>query len=422
MADGTRHGPAERRKEEDLLGSLFLLERTVRTHGGSHPLARQIAGRVAQSIHDAGVPLSLQFVGTAVFRDLSLVPVSLQSYKQVEELSQTLRNLGIDELTFSAVPNVADLVRFGEALARAASTKSDALDQVVIPNLSWRAIEGARWGLDTDELDPDIYTSTQVGLAIADAGRLVAGRDGPWDWAAGLAVVRRLDRAFRVSPSATKRALEVRAEKWSLARRAVSASHRVLAVLDTVGTTRVVRRAVTHGALALAVQGLHTRGGDPIVPAAEELLPRLVTSQGFTRAGVEPHRLRTIALVNRFTPEYAKLRKTPCILHLLLIAYELERRRCPEGTDFDLTSGDLLALAVHEAGTRYDAGFVRLIVDTAGRIPVGAHVRLTDGRTGVVLLTNPAAPRLPKVLIDAQVLTPTSPVSLVSPARREGVA
>jgi hypothetical protein len=421
MVGGLERGPAERRKEEILLGALFLLERTVRSHGSSHPLARQIAGRLAQAIHDAGPPFSLQFVGAAAFRDMSLLPVSLRVYKQLEELSRNLRNLGVDELTFDAVPAIPDLVRLGEALSQAGPKAMDTLDHLSIPGLSWREIEGARWGLDTEDADPDIYTATQVALAVADAERLAADRDGPWDWGTGLAVIRRTDRAFRVSPEATERALTIQPEGWSVARRAVSMSLRVLAVLDGVGATRGVRRAVTHAALALATQGLRPRGGEAIVPAAETLLPRLVTSRGFTRTGVEPHRLRTTALVHRFHSRYAALRKTPCILHLVLIAYELERRRCPEGTDFDLTSGDLLALAVQEAGSRYDPGFVRLIVDAAGRIPVGAHVRLADGRTGVVLLTNPSAPRLPKVLVGAQVVTPSSPVTLVSPARREGV-
>ncbi|MFH1530989.1 MAG: hypothetical protein ABIK09_09690 [Pseudomonadota bacterium] len=420
MVHGAERGPDERGKEEALLGSLVLLERTVRSHGTSHPLARQIAGRLAQSIHDAGVPLSLQFVGAAVFRDLSLVPISLQLYKQLVELSRSLRNLGVDELTFDAVPGVSDLVRLGDALTRGAAKASDALGSLAIGGMSWRAFEGARWGLDTEMVDPDIYTATQVALAVVDAEHLVAGRDKPWDWARGLAVVRRLDRAFRVSPPATERALEIFAEGWSVARRAVSAGHRALAVLDNLGATRVVRRAVTHGTLALAVQGLRPRGGEPIVPSAQTLLPRLVTPRGFTRTGVEPHRLRVAALVHRFHPEYAQLRKTPCILHLVLIAYELERRRCPKGTDFDLTSGDLLALAVQEAGVRYDPGFVHLVVETAGRIPVGAHVRLADGRAGIVLSTNPTAPRLPKVLVAAQVVTPTSPVSLISPFRRTG--
>lgn len=420
MADGSERGPVERRKEEGLLSSLFLLERTVRSHGAGHPLAGQIAARLAQSIHDAGLPLSLQFVGAAVFRDMTLVPVSLQVYKQLEELSKTLRNLGVDELNFAGIPTVPDLVRFGEALAKGASKATDSLEHMTIPGLTWREIEGARWGLDTEAVDPDIYTATQVGLAVVAAEDLVKDRDGPWDWATGLSVVRRMDRAFRVSPGATQRALELRSEGWSVARRAVSMSQRVLTVLDAVGATRVVRRAVTHAALALACQGLRPRSGDAIVPTAEALLPRLVTSRGFTRSGVEPHRLRTTALVHRFHSRYASLRKTPCILHLVLIAYELERRRCPEGTHFDLTSGDLLALAVQEASTRYDPGFVRLIVDAAGRIPIGAHVRLADGRTGVVLLANPSAPRLPKVLVGAQVVTPTAPVSLVSPARRTG--
>ena len=418
MADTTGQNPVPRQKEEEkLIASLFLLERTLRSHGAAHPLARQIAGRLAESIHEVGPPFSLQFMGAAVFRDLTLLPVSLQTYKQVVDLSDSLRNLGVNELTFDNIPALTDLIHFGEALSRGSNTVSDALDTLAIPGLSWREIEGIRWGLDVEEVDPDIYTATQVALAVADTERLGLLPEDPWDWTAGLSVVRRLERAFQVNPAATARALEITQEGWSVARRAVSAAHRILAVLYSLGATRAVRRAASHGALALAVQGLQERGGTMIVPSAEALLPRLITSKGFTRTGVEPHRLRVDALIHRLHPEFSEHRNTTCILHLLLISYELERRRCPPGVTFDLTSGDLLALAAQEAGGRYDAGFVRLLIETAGQVPVGASVRLADGRIGLVLLANPSAPRLPKVLVGAQVMTPTEPVSLASPTQ-----
>ena len=420
MTDTTGQDAESRKKEEKLITSIFLLERTLRSHGATHPLARQIAGSLAKSIHEAGPPFSLQFVGAAVFRDLTLLPVSLQTYKQVVDLSASLRNLGVNELTFDNIPAVTDLVLFGEALSRGSNTVSDALDTLAIPGLSWRELEGIRWGLDVKEVDPDIYTATQVGLAVADTEQLGLLPEDPWDWTRGLAVVRRLERAFRVSPAATERSLEITQHGWSVARRAVSASHRILVVLDALGAKRAVRRAAAHGALALAVQGLRERGGAMIVPSAQALLPRLITSKGFTRTGVEPHRLRVDALIHRLHPEFTEQRKTTSILHLLLISYELERRRCPPGVTFDLTSGDLLALAAQEAGGRYDAGFVHLLIEAAGQIPVGARVRLADGRIGLVLLANPAAPRLPKILVGAQVMTPTEPVSLASPTQPGG--
>ena len=418
MADASERRPSEHGRDEAVLGSLFLLERTIRSHGTAHPLARQIASRLARSIHDAEPPFSLQFIGAAVFRDMSLIPLSIQIFKQALELSRTVRNLGVDEVTIDKVPSLQDLVRFGEALARGTASTSEALDVMTIPGMSWQPIPGARWGLEKEDVDSDLYTAAQVALAVTDAGRLTADPEGPWNWSAGLGVVRRLERALNVSPAATLRALEVQPEGWSTARRAVSTSHRLLAALENMGANQVIRRAVTHAALALAVQGYRSRSGEAVVPAAQALLPRLLSGRGFTRTGVEPHRLRVIALIHRLFPEFAEQRRTPTIMHLVLIAYELERRRCPIDTDFDLTSGDLLALAVREAGTNYDPDFVSVLVDTAGCIPVGAHVRLADGRTGVVLLANPTTPRLPKVLVDTQVVTPAAPVTLVSPGRR----
>ncbi len=414
MVDGPYRKPQENDEEGNLITALFLLERTLRSHGASHPLARQIARRFAESIFSTGLPFSLQFVGGAVFRDMKLLPVSLKTYKQVREISGCLRNLSVDELSFDNVPGLTELLRFGEAMASGSASTSDALDLLSINGLSWREIEGVRWGLEMEDVDPDIYTATQIAIAVADAERLALSLDGPWDWAKGIGIVRRIERAFRISPAATERSLEVIPEGWSVARRAVSAAHRTLVALNTVGVNRGICRATSHAILALAIQGLRKRGGNMIVPSAKALLPRLITSKGFTRTGIEPHRLRVDALVHRLLPEFAEQRKTPSIIHLVLISYELERRRCPPGTDFDLTSGDLLALAAQEAGVRYHAGFVRLLVETAGRIPVGAHVRLEDGRTGVVLLTNPNKPLYPKVLVGSQVMTPTAPVALVS--------
>ncbi|MBM4371167.1 MAG: hypothetical protein FJ098_05910 [Deltaproteobacteria bacterium] len=414
-------GPVDRSealpREEAVVAALFLLERTLRSHGASHPLARQVAARAGQSFHEAGLPFTLQFVGGGLFRDMALIPVSLRTYKQVVELSKTLRHLGVDELTFEQVPALSDLVRFGEALGQGAVAASDALAGVRIGGLSWRTIEGIRWGLDRENVDPEIYASAQVGLAVAEAEELVATRDGPWRWTRGLAVVRRLERGHEVSPAATRRALEVTPEGWSMARRAVCACYRTLSCLDHLGADRAIRRSGSHATLGLCVTGLGTRGGEMVVPAAEALLPRLVGTQGFTRAGVEPHRLRVNALVHRLHGQFAEQRRSPGILHLLLLAYDLERRRCPAGTDFDLTSGDLLALASQEADRRYHGAFVRLLLTLEGQLPAGAHVRLADGRSGVVLVPNPDDPLLPRVLVGRQVLTPVAPVSLISPVR-----
>jgi hypothetical protein len=94
----------------------------------------------------------------------------------------------------------------------------------------------------------------------------------------------------------------------------------------------------------------------------------------------------------------------------------MELARCPEGVGFDLTRADLLAHAVQLEGTRFSAEWVRAVIKICGAVPVGATVRLRDGRVGVVIEPGPPYnPWCPVVLIGRERLATREPVMLVPP-------
>jgi hypothetical protein len=104
------------------------------------------------------------------------------------------------------------------------------------------------------------------------------------------------------------------------------------------------------------------------------------------------------------------------VTDLIELAYEMERARCPDGVRFDLTRGDLLAHAVALEGTRFDAEWVRTVIKICGAVPVGACVRLRDGRVGAVIEPGPPYnPWCPVVLIGRERVVTTEPVMLVPP-------
>jgi len=400
----------------NLLDGLFLLERTYGSHGVSHPLTSHVASQIEIVLNGLAMPFSIQFVGQAVFHNRILVPLDLKTFKQSTILGRAFENLGVNEMTFHAPPPLKEIIRLGEALAKGGVGPSEFLQTTHLTGISWQELEGVRWGVEMEVVDPEVYAATHVSLAVAECESLLEGKGEAWEWGRGLGVVRRLERTIDTSTAGTLRALDISQAGWSVARRCVSATLRVMLVLAQLDIVTGLRRSIAHSVLALACQGLRDRGGDPLVRAAEGLLHRLLRTQSFSRTGIEPHRVRVDALVHQLLPASSEDRRARSILHLILLAYDLERRRRPPGRDFDLTSADLLAFAVQESGRRYDAVYVKMLVVSTGMLPAGSLVKLADGRVGAVIVANPESPLLPRVLIGRQIVIPTEPVSLVSAA------
>ncbi len=132
-----------------LLIDLFLLMKTIGTHGADHPLTAKGGNLVAESLKKAAPPIELHFVGRAVFRDRVLVPLDIDEYGKIQELIGAAIGMGATELVIDALPSVADLVRLGDLLASGARGVA-APSSARIRGVSWRDLPGARWGRDAE--------------------------------------------------------------------------------------------------------------------------------------------------------------------------------------------------------------------------------------------------------------------------------
>lgn len=409
-----------------LLIDLFLLMKTIGTHGADHPLTAKGANLLAESLKKAEPPVELHFVGRAVFRDRALVPLDLDEYPKVLELTAAAVGMGATELIIDAPPKVIDLIRLGDLLA-AGAKGIPAPGSAKIPGMTWRDLPAARWGRDAEDVDPEVFCATHLALAIARTEELVAHNRGPWSWSHGMAVVRRLENAVERSADGLARALEVAPGEWSPARRAVSAAYRLLSATVALGVQKQAARAAAHALLGLACHGLAPIGGVATVKAAAAALPRMMPAPSGGKAGaptaagkgsrVAPHRLKVCALLHEIAHTSRDPREWEGLPALIHLVYDLEKGRIPGNVDFALTYADLLAQAAAKMGDGFDERSVRTLVYASGEIPLGAHVTLADGHAGIVI-EHGGDPLRPKVLVGTQLVVPDRPVALRLPAPR----
>jgi hypothetical protein len=401
-------------RTQSVLEALTLLMKTAASHGATHPLALQAAGSLADRITLCSPPFTLQFIGKAFFRDRQMVPLPARIYRMAEQVARAFHRMEIHELTVASPAAPAALLRLGVAMAEAdAGRRKDAAD-VSVSGLSWREIPWARTGAESEEVDPEVFTSAYLALAIGDAESLVARKSAPWDYAIGTAVVRRLERCVHASSDAAVRGLEMVPVQWTPARRAVAAALHVLVAFSELGVSSPAQRAAAHAVLAMACLGFEQRGGLPFSGAARAAFARLIVAPAAARSGVEPHRAKVCALAYMSFDDSGSWTRDPGVLPMLRVAYELEHGRCPSDAAFDLTLADLLALAVG-SGAGLDPLWVKALVSAYGDLPPGARVRLPDGRVGLVLERSDAGPLRPRVLVGAGVLVPDGPVRLLPP-------
>ncbi len=403
-----------------VLERLFVLTKTVSTLGVNHPSSAENATSTREAIEHARVPLSLQFVREATFRDRTLIPLDLEGFQRSQVLSRAMSHCGVHELSFDVVPDPAALLRLAQVLARAVQGPTDWLETLRLPGISWREIAGAGWGAEARTIDPDLFAVTQLALAIAETERLIADRNVPWRWVEGVGVVRRLERALEVDSAAADRALELAPAPWSACRRAVAVAMRVVAVLREVGSVPGTTRAAGHAALVLGASGLDPHQSVAMDAAAAIGLKRLLGTSLDSAGGAARHRIRVCALLNAIQRRTAFHGRWVGAIGLIDVLYELERRRQGDHQTVQLSLADLLAGALAESESRFDPRWLRALVATVGQLPPGARVRLADGRVGVVLEPGPSGdPWRPMVLIQGQMVEPQVPVRLQAAAARK---
>jgi len=412
---------AEALRGRPVVDHLYLLLRAVEMYGPAHPHPRQCAEAVAQAVAETGPPFSLQFLSGAAFLDRQLVPLDTEGFRRSRETGAALANLEAHEVSFLAIPDPDDLLPLGTALARGRAGPCDALVGLHVPAVEWREIPQASSGEEGEAVDPDVLVAVQYALALTEAEGLAADAGAPWSWAAGIAVVRRAERAAEVGAHVTSRVLETAPGPWGVARRAVVMAFHAELVLRSLGVGRSVRRAASHAALAVGLAGLGDREGRRVDEAALAALDRLVSAREASRGGVEPHRVRTCALVHALALPARGVRLAAADLVQLLYALACVRR--PRRAPVTLALVELLGLADQAAGKGLASDWLAAFRATFGPLPAGTRVRLAEGVEGVV--AGPGAggdASRPQVLVNGRLLEPGASVSVLQGVGGPGAA
>ena len=412
-------GAVETKVCEQIVERLGILMRTLAMHGSNHPMAEKAASAAAESFNDGRPPYSLQFVAGGLFRNRVVVPVDVERFGQVQQVSKGFHNLSIHELSVDEPLRAVSVHTLGRLLARGASGPAGLDPELRIAGLRWRVIPGFTAGGDSAMVDPSLFSAMQVIHAIREAGELSGQIDEPWQWKNGISVVRRLERALFTAEFVTKRAVELMPGGWTVPRRALNVCLLVMHVLERLGVDRITRRASSHAALALAIQGLTDRDGMELHDAAGILCERFVVGVMETPTGIDPHRLRATAIAHFIATARTREEAPIGVLGLIHLVYCLERRRRPRDLLVDLSLPDLMAYAVSYAGEVFDPSWVRALISVLGPVPVGSPVRLSSGELGVVIGPGPSRdPWRPLVSVEGEVRVSGTPVQLAAPLQR----
>lgn len=370
---------AQGRTARMMVERLFVLMRTLAVHGPTHPVSVQIAQALVDGIAAADLPFTLQFVRQAVFQDHALVMFEPGGFQRSLRVAAALAAIGAHQISVDQVPAVDDIIALGAELASGHGTA------LQIPGVQLRAIRDGQTGTAGETVEPARYAAVMLLRALMDAEHIDAARGGPWPWSRGAAILRRLERATDADGPTSTRFLEVAPGGFSVPRRAVQATALALSAMRLVGLDVAARRVGGHATLAVALAGLRPRGGDDFPAAAQRALDQLRTTLGTGRSKVDPHRLRTCALVHdaAFRPE-ARPRWHP-VARLMELVYEHEVLRCPPDADFDLDAVDLLSALAPRSFVRDDPGWLQALAEIVGRWAPGLRVALDDGHGGVLL-------------------------------------
>ena len=414
-ARSTVHKPASaealeqdqaRTKAWTLLADLSGLMKAAQLHDVQHPVTRQAAVALCESVAAMPPPFVLQFVAGGLFVDRTLVPLDFVHYEKCQAITFALRKLAAHELSFEMTLGVEPALQLAQAMAGALRGQLNGLKNVEIQGVTWRDIPFAQSGIDAEGVDPDVAAIAHTLLGLQVAEQIAAMPAGaPWPWSMGLAVVRRLEKGLAANAGAAMRVVEFAPEGWPISRRALSCCQLVLQVLTRVDMDATNRRAAAHAALALALCGLRPRDGLDPWSAADALVRRMLSAPIQAESGVAPQCLLVAALVHQLGSAMRGRRGPASLIvtDLIDMAYELERARCPARVPFDLGRADLLAFLVQNEGTRFSPDWVRVVIKVCGAVPVGACVQLRDGRVGVVIEAGPShAPWCPVVFTEGE--------------------
>ncbi len=361
--DDTTQADAELAVTRVFLDRLLATAKAARAYGTEHPNYHRMIEGVVEAIAAASPPFAVRFIGAATFRDRTLMPLDADGFVRCAALARGLGNLGVQEVRFQQTPDAEELGRFVEVLADGLQAPSDRLAGLSLSCISCREIAGARFGNEAERVDPTVFGRAQIVLAITESAQLLG--DAPWSWPGGVAVVRRLERAWTTCPDVPGWVLEDQAD-WSVSARAVSAAWHTWDAARAVGVAAANARAAAHAALAVTLHGLSAAGAVSTAEAALRAHGRMSAAPLMSAGGAEPHRVRTSTLVYCLTrPE--GLPKHP-LLPLIATNYVLEVRRVPP-RGAPLRWPELLSWAAPHAGRWISAPWLAVLTEMEAPAP-----------------------------------------------------
>lgn len=403
----------------EVLQSLFVVIKTVAAHGPDHPFSLEMSKRLAKFVDESKPPWKLQFIKGGIFRDLALLDLGVEGYSRAGSIGKALARTGKHEIELKKNLTPEQWLRFGRVLSDAMLRRQVDLESLDLPGLSFNAIANANFGEDDDEMDPELYAISQIALAMDDIEQIESMLSNGWPWRRAMSILRRLDRAIDSDVKAATRALELAPGGWTPSRRAASAAFDAMAVLKSLSIDGATTRVAGHVMLALGLNGYDEKGGQSMIEALPKTIDNLNQTIGkLVRDMLPPHPFKVMTTLQSFTAQRPD--QWMGFMHLIQTVYQLELERVPIDASFSLTRGDLLALAAQEMGTVYSPSWVKMLIDVHGQTPPGAHVRMPDGRIGMVLGSQGKTIEL--LVMDRVVtLSDSTPLTLISSAEAMGL-
>ncbi len=393
--------------DPELLDALFRTLRSVQMHGQHHP---QGIGAVADfvAVITPRLPVVVTFAAGGAFVDGTIVPINLEGWQRVKAVMEPLKTMVANELHFRVGLTAEEMMAVGVAWAEGARGNRFAIDELgALAGVGFRGLGSVSRGKNVEVVDRDVAVVAEAALAVRDAEGLQLETEA---WTQQALIVRRLERRVFEHPHPAMVAFEQSTP--TVPRRAISATVIAGALLRHLGASAAATRAGAHAALVMGLGGLQHRGGYGLVEARRRGL-QWVLADPWGRSGVEPHRLRVASLLLTTADSTTDAGGHP-ILDVTTLAYEVERRRCPEHLPFDLSNADLWAAVATRAGIDFKLRSLRALISCFGAVPAGAWVRLEDGRTALVL--GPDANGAPLLLLEGTPTPWTGVLTLLSAA------
>ncbi len=211
------------------------------------------------------------------------------------------------------------------------------------------------------EFGAQAYAVAQLALALDEVEPLLADREAPWNWVAGLHILERMEQSLEQSAEATARAIEGMTGRWHPAQRALAATWRTMTVLRRLRADAATTRAAGHATLALACAGLGDGPGLAAKDAAGPALTRMIARRQGETDDFPRHRARVCAILHAQARTASDQERSVGVRPLFALVHDMERWRQPAGGT-QRTEAELLAWTLAEASQRFDAKWVRAVV------------------------------------------------------------